>query len=36
MEDMLDITLRTLDTDLRESESACRPLDLGALPRKDT
>ena len=36
MEDMLDMTLRTLDTDLRESASACLPLVLGALPRKDT
>lgn len=28
--DMLDMTLRTLDTDRSESVSACFPFDLGA------
>jgi hypothetical protein len=35
-DETLDITLRILDTERSESESAWRPFDLGALPKKET
>lgn len=35
-DDMLDMTLRTLETDRRDSASVGLPRDLGACPRNDT